>query len=44
MKYYTDEEIKLIQKEMVKQIERATEAAKKRGYKIDPRIEAANLK
>ena len=44
MKYYTEEELKLIQDELVKQNERARLAAKKRGYKRDPRIEAANLK
>ena len=44
LRYYTEEELKLIQEEMEKQIERATETAKKRGYKRNPRIEAANLK
>ena len=44
MRLYTEEELKLIQKNLVEQNERASEAAKKRGYKIDPRIEAAKLK
>lgn len=44
MKYYSEEELKLIQEQMIKQTQLASEAAKKRGYKRDPRIEAANLK
>lgn len=38
------EYIERIREEKVKQINLAEEAAKKRGYEINPRIKAANLK
>ena len=35
---YTEEELKLIQKQMVEQQIKASEIAKARGYKQDPRV------
>ena len=41
---YTQEELEFITRTMKEQNKKAEEAAKKRGYKINPRIEKANLK
>ena len=41
---YTEEELEIIRKQMVEQNQKASEAAKKRGYKMDPRIKASSLK
>ena len=41
---YTDEELEFITRTLKEQNQKAEEAAKKRGYKPDPRIEKAKLK
>lgn len=41
---YTEEELEFISRQMKEQTKKAEEAAKKRGYKTDPRIEKAKLK
>ncbi len=41
---YTPDELEFITRTMNEQQKKAEEAAKKRGYEKDPRVEAANLK
>ena len=41
--FYTEEELEQITKALIEQNKKAKEVAKTRGYKKDPRIEAANL-
>ena len=41
---YTEEELEFITRTMKEQIVRSSEAAKKRGHKVDPRIKEAKLK
>ena len=41
---YTPEELEFISRTMKEQQKKASDVAKERGYTVDPRIKAANLK